>query len=44
MRDPGSIDGDVAARWHEEEPLRFAGLVLDLDACTLQRESTSRSR
>jgi TolB-like protein/DNA-binding winged helix-turn-helix (wHTH) protein/cytochrome c-type biogenesis protein CcmH/NrfG len=38
MRDPGSIDAN-SVPWNETKPLRFAGLVLDLDACTLARES-----
>jgi TolB-like protein/DNA-binding winged helix-turn-helix (wHTH) protein len=39
LRDSGPINGDGIAAGHEAEPLRFAGLVLDLDACTLTRES-----
>jgi TolB-like protein/DNA-binding winged helix-turn-helix (wHTH) protein len=39
MRDPESIDADGVAPRNEAGRLRFAGLVLDLDACTLQRES-----
>jgi DNA-binding response OmpR family regulator len=39
MRDPGSIDANGVGPWNETKPLRFARLVLDLDACTLARES-----
>jgi len=39
MRGREPIDGDGAASRSEARPLRFAGLVLDLDACTLVRES-----
>jgi DNA-binding response OmpR family regulator len=40
MRDPESIDAEGAASSNDaKSPLRFAGLILDLDACTLARES-----
>src|SRR5271165_5632995 len=39
MRDPGSIDADGAVPRNETKTLRFAGLVLDLEACTLARKS-----
>jgi adenylate cyclase len=39
MRDPETNDADGVAPRNEAKPLRFAGLVLDLDACALQRES-----
>jgi TolB-like protein/DNA-binding winged helix-turn-helix (wHTH) protein/Flp pilus assembly protein TadD len=39
MRDPESNEADGVAPRHEAKLLRFAGLVLDLDACMLQRES-----
>ena len=38
MRDALGIDGVKPSR-ETATPLRFAGLVLDLDACTLARES-----
>jgi class 3 adenylate cyclase/predicted ATPase len=40
MRDPESVDVDGAMPLSEAKaPLHFAGLILDLDACTLARES-----
>src|SRR5271155_1638482 len=40
MRDPESIDVDGAMPLSEAKaPVHFAGLILDLDACTLARES-----
>ena len=38
MRDRGPIDANSVESRNEAKPLRFAGLVLDLDACTLHRE------
>ena len=40
MRDPESVDVDGAMPLSEANaPVHFAGLILDLDACTLARES-----
>jgi DNA-binding winged helix-turn-helix (wHTH) protein len=39
MRDPKAIDGNEVAAGNDVKPLRFAGLILDLDASTLRRES-----
>ena len=40
MRDPESVDVDGALPLSEAKaPVHFAGLILDLDACTLARES-----
>jgi class 3 adenylate cyclase/predicted ATPase len=40
MRGPESVDSDSAALSSEAKaPIHFAGLILDLDACTLARES-----
>jgi class 3 adenylate cyclase/predicted ATPase len=40
MRDPESVDVDGAMALSEAKaPVHFAGLILDLDACTLARES-----
>ena len=39
MRDPETNDADGVKPSNEARPLRFAGLVLDLGACALARES-----
>ena len=40
MRDPEAVDVDGAMSSREaKSPVLFAGLILDLDACTLARES-----
>ena len=40
MRDPEAVDVDGAMPLSEAKaPVHFAGLILDLDACTLARDS-----